>query len=98
LDRAHQLEPENPMFTVYLARAQVFSGNTVAAVDLLSRAERLENHSTETLDVMGVTYNRLCMYQQAAICFSKAIACGGAHAGLFFNHASSLKFCGDFLG
>lgn len=95
---AYQLEPSNPLFVVYLARAFVFTGNTVDSVNLLFHAEHLVNHSAETLDVMGVAYNRLCMYQQAANCFTKAIESGGNEAGLFFNQASSLKFCGDFKG
>lgn len=98
LTNAYRLEPENTGFTVYLARAQVLAGNTADAVYLLSRAERFANHTAETWDVMGVSYNRLCMYQQAASCFKKAIGFGQAHAGVFFNLASSLKFCGDFAG
>lgn len=103
LTHAHHLEPGKLEYIVYLARAQVLAGNTGDAVYLLARAERLENHTAEVLDVMGVTYNRLCMYEQAATCFKKAIAFGqtqlyAAQPGLFFNLASSLKFCGDFAG
>lgn len=98
LNHAYRLEPDNLEYTVYFARAQVLAGNTSDAVYLLARAERLQNHTAEVLDVMGVTYNRLCMYEQAAICFKKAIAFGHAQPGLFFNLASSLKFCGDFAG
>ncbi|MDR7089480.1 tetratricopeptide repeat-containing sulfotransferase family protein [Cellvibrio fibrivorans] len=98
LTHAYHLEPDKLEYTVYLARAQVLAGNTSDAVYLLARAERLENHTAEVLDVMGVTYNRLCMYEQAATCFKKAIAFGQAQPGLFFNLASSLKFCGDFAG
>ncbi len=95
---AHQLEPENLRYGVYLARAQVLSGNTSDAVYLLSRAQRTLIQDVETLDVMGVSYNRLCMYEQAAECFKRAISLGNAHAGVYFNLASSLKFCGDFAG
>jgi len=98
LTHAYRLEPDKLEYTVYLARAQVLAGNTSDAVYLLSRAERLEIHTAEVLDVMGVTYNRLCMYEQAAVCFKKALAFGQAQPGLFFNLASSLKFCGDFAG
>jgi tetratricopeptide (TPR) repeat protein len=103
LTHAWRLEPDTLEYVVYLARAQVLAGNTGDAVYLLSRAERLENHTAEVLDVMGVTYNRLCMYEQAAVCFKKAIAFGqaqhyAAQPGVFFNLASSLKFCGDFDG
>lgn len=103
LTHAYRLESNKLEYTVYLARAQVLAGNTGDAVYLLARAERLENHTAEVLDVMGVTYNRLCMYEQAATCFKKAIAFGqtqlyAAQPGLFFNLASSLKFCGDFAG
>lgn len=98
LTHAWRLEPDKLEYTVYLARAQVLAGNTGDAVYLLSRAERLQNHTAEALDVMGVAYNRLCMYEQAAVCFKKAIAFGQAQPGVFFNLASSLKFCGDFAG
>ncbi|WP_331352357.1 tetratricopeptide repeat-containing sulfotransferase family protein [Cellvibrio sp. UBA7671] len=97
LTHAYRLEPDKLEYTVYLARAQVLAGNT-DAVYLLARAERLQNHTAEVLDVMGVAYNRLCMYEQAAVCFKKVIAFGQAQPGLFFNLASSLKFCGDFAG
>lgn len=96
LANASRLEPDNVMFTAYLARAQVLGGNSVDAVYLLSRAECLLGHTAETLDVMGVTYNRLCMYQQAATAFEKSIALDQQSPGVFFNLASALKFCGDF--
>ena len=95
---AYRLEPESLKYTVYLARAYVLAGNTVDAVYLLSRAQRMQAHDTEVLDVMGTSYNRLCMYEQATECFKKAISVGQANAGVFFNLASSLKFCGDFAG
>lgn len=98
LTTAYRLEPESLKYTVYLARAYVLAGNTGDAVYLLSRAQRMQDHDVETLDVMGVSYNRLCMYEQAAECFKKAILFGEAHAGVYFNLASSLKFCGDFAG
>lgn len=98
LTHAYRLEPENTAYSVYLARAQMLAGNTADAVYFLARAERCTDHTAETWDLMGVSYNRLCMYQQAASCFRKAIGFGQAHAGVFFNLASSLKFCGDFAG
>lgn len=98
LAHAHRLAPEVPEYRIYLARAQALVGNTSDAVSLLSGAEPSEHYTTEVLDLMGVTYNRLCMYEQAAICFKKAIAFGQPQSGVFFNLASSLKFCGDFVG
>lgn len=98
LANANRLESDNPMFTVYLARAQVLVGNSVDAVYLLSRAERLAGHTAETWDLMGVTYNRLCMYQQATAAFEKSIMQEQKNPGVFFNLASALKFCGDFTG
>lgn len=95
---AHQLEPDNLEFIVYLARAQVLVGNSAYAHELLTRAEHLSGHTAEMHDLMGVTYNRLCMYQQAASCFEKSIQCNDSNAGVFFNLASTLKFCGDFSG
>lgn len=95
---AHHLEPDNLEFIVYLARAQVLVGNSTYAHELLMRAENLPGHTAEMHDLMGVTYNRLCMYQQAAICFEKSIHCNANNAGVFFNLASTLKFCGDFSG
>lgn len=98
LANANRLEPDNPVFAVYLARAQVLAGNSVDAVYLLSRAERMVEHTAETWDLMGVTYNRLCMYQQAAAAFEKSIGREQKNPGVFFNLASALKFCGDFAG
>jgi tetratricopeptide (TPR) repeat protein len=98
LVKANQLEPYNPVFIVYLARAQILAGNSVEAVHSLSCAESLPNHTAESFDVMGGTYNRLCMYQQAASAFEKSIALDQRNAGVYFNLASSLKFCGDFAG
>ncbi len=95
---AHHLEPDNLEFIVYLARAQVLVGNSTYAHELLTRAEYLSGHTAEMHDLMGVTYNRLCMYQQAAACFEKSIQCNDSNAGVFFNLASTLKFCGDFSG
>ena len=95
---AHHLEPDNLEFIVYLARAQVLIGNSTYAHELLTRAEYLSGHTAEMHDLMGVTYNRLCMYQQAATCFEKSIQCNGSNAAVFFNLASTLKFCGDFAG
>ncbi|MEN0039606.1 MAG: sulfotransferase [Cellvibrio sp.] len=98
LTKANQLEPDNPVFTVYLARAHILAGNSVESVNLLSHAELMSNHTAESFDVMGGTYNRLCMYQQAADAFEKSIALDQRNHGVFFNLASSLKFCGDFTG
>ncbi len=95
---AHHLDPDNLEFIVYLARAQVLVGNSAYAHELLARAEHLSGHTAEMHDLMGVTYNRLCMYQQAAECFKKSIDCNNTNAGVFFNLASTLKFCGDFPG
>ena len=95
---AHNLDPENLEFIVYLARAQVLIGNSAYAHELLERAERLSGHTAEIYDLMGVIYNRLCLYQQAAKCFEKSIECNSMNAGVFFNLASTLKFCGDFSG
>lgn len=95
---AHNLDPDNLEFIVYLARAQVLVGNSTYAHELLGRAELLSGHTAEIYDLMGVIYNRLCMYQQAASCFEKSIKSNSANAGVFFNLASTLKFCGDFAG
>ncbi len=95
---AHHLEPDNLEFIVYLARAQVLVGNSAYAHELLTRAEHLAGHTAEVHDLMGVTYNRLCMYEQAANCFEKSIRCNDSNPGVFFNLASTLKFCGDFVG
>ncbi len=95
---AHHLDPDNLEFIVYLARAQVLVGNSSYAHELLVRAEQLPGHTAELHDLMGVTYNRLSMYQQAAACFQRSIKCNGNNAGVFFNLASTLKFCGDFAG
>ncbi len=98
LQKAHQFEPDNVVFLVYLARAQVLVGDSARAYEWLIFAESFDSHTAETYDVMGVTYNRLSMYQQAAVCFEKSIEYDGANAGVFFNLASTLKFCGDFSG
>lgn len=98
LQAAHQLEPDNLGFIVYLARAQTLVGNSGYAYELLNQAEQLQGHTAETYDVMGVSYSRLSMYKEAAICFEKSIQCKGDSPGVFFNLASTLKFCGDFVG
>jgi tetratricopeptide (TPR) repeat protein len=95
---AHHLDPDNLEFIVYLARAQVLVGNSAYAYELLTRAELLHGHTAESHDLMGVTYNRLCMYQQAAVCFERSLQLSNDNAGVFFNLASTLKFCGDFSG
>lgn len=95
---AHNLEPDNLEFIVYLARAQVLMGNSAYAHELLNHAETLNGHTAEIYDLMGVVYNRLCIYQQAAICFKKSVECNSNNPGVFFNLASTLKFCGDFSG
>lgn len=98
LQKAQQLEPDNVVFLVYLARAHVLVGDSTKAYEWLIFAESFDSHTAETYDVMGVTYNRLSMYQQAAVCFGKSIQYDDTNAGAFFNLASTLKFCGDFSG
>ncbi|WP_331345551.1 tetratricopeptide repeat-containing sulfotransferase family protein [Cellvibrio sp. UBA7661] len=96
LSAALHVEPDNVEFIVYLARAQVLVGNSSDAHELLMRAEKHQGHTAEIYDLMGVAYNRLSMYQEAAVCFQRSIECNSDNAGVFFNLASTLKFCGDF--
>ena len=69
LSAALHVEPDNVEFIVYLARAQVLVGNSSDAHELLMRAEKHQGHTAEIYDLMGVAYNRLSMYQEAAVCF-----------------------------
>ena len=92
------IEPENLRLSAYLARAYVLFGDSLNALKQLKSLEARQLHSPEVCNLVALTYNRLNMYQEAAKYFSKEVALGGTDPNVYFNLASTLKFCGDFDG
>lgn len=98
LTKADSLSPNNPMILAHLAKAYAASGDVSRAYELLQAASSIDTTDAFALDAIGIAYNRLNMYKEAAEFFERATQYNTSNYGMYFNLGATLKFCGDFAG
>jgi tetratricopeptide (TPR) repeat protein len=96
LEKAVAIDTDNPDYWSHLARALAIKGDIPRALTALTRAKQLPHQTALSLDTIGATCNRLNDYATAAEFFEKAVERAPTHAGMWFNLASTRKFCGQF--
>lgn len=94
--RAVACAPSQPEYWAHLARAYAVKGDVNAALDTIEKTSAIAQQTALSLDALGGAYNRLSLYQQAAECFAQALQQEQGNPAMYFNFASTLKFCGRF--
>src|SRR5690606_2936558 len=96
LKKAVQSAADNPEYQAHLARAYAVKGDVDLALKVLDEAKEIPHQTALSFDTLGAAYNRLSLYRQAAHYFEKATQLEKNNPAIYFNLASTLKFCGNF--
>lgn len=95
LRTALAIDPRNAEALAQMADLHASLHDAGQALACVEAAER-EGGSDLTLDLVASTYSRLGLHRKSADALERAAALGSRNAIVYFNLATSLKFCGDF--
>lgn len=87
---------DNAEYQAHLARAYAVKGDVDLALKTLDETKDIPQQTALSFDTLGAAYNRLSLYRQAAYYFEKATQLEKNNPAIYFNLASTLKFCGNF--
>lgn len=93
-ERALEHAKENPRLMAELGKSQLAANDTLDAIESLSRAGSLLPDDWEIQSAIGVGYDRIGMYDQAAHRYEKALAIAPSNAVVLNNYALSLAQIG----
>lgn len=93
--RAVEIDPEQAEYHARLGFCHAELGHDAEALRCAQAAAALPA-SDRTLDLVAAIQSRLGRHSEAAATLRKAVEQGSRIPGIFFNLATSLKFCGDF--
>lgn len=95
LRTALAIEPDNAEALAQMADLHASRHDAEQALAYVEVAER-RVASDLMLDLVASTYSRLGLHRKSADALERAAALGTRNAIVYFNLATSLKFCGDF--
>jgi len=96
IDRALQLQANNPVFRVHRAHCLLYAGRRSEALDLAGQVASESPDHAAALAGLGGLYTRLGDHQQACDFYQRAVARAPDNALYHFNLASTRRFLGDF--
>ncbi|MDO3381679.1 tetratricopeptide repeat-containing sulfotransferase family protein [Gilvimarinus algae] len=96
LQKAVSIEPDNLLFTAYLARALALCGKMLLSHRQLQAIDLEQVDNPELIDVVATTYNRLNLYTQACRCYQRLVQIDDKSAHVWFNLSTCYKYLGEF--
>jgi len=95
-DKAIELNPNVPTFSIYKAITLSLLGQQSAAKKIADKAAEYDQSDPFMLDSLGVVYSRSGYHRLAIPYFEKAVLAAPKVANFHYNLAASAQFIGDF--